>query len=345
MKKIKLLLALMLAVAIALPLASCGQTVNVFEYKDVSISTEMYSYILSENKSYILSMNKLDDSAELWEKAYSDDATIGEWLVSSVNEYCKKLIIASAIAAEKGITVSEESLASYEELEAKCIKRYGGKAKWNVYLSTFGISIDIFKDYMMMSYLLGDLYNALVEDGTLSATDDEAYQLYRDEYEDYSLVRHILLCLKFQTEDEDGKKVDMTDEEIEAKRTELQALVDKMTSGEEDFDDYVNQNEDSGEYYFVTDNGSFVKEFQDAALEMEIGEYRLVKSTYGFHIMNKVEFTREVFDEAFEDDLDDLHDLVMHNKFYDMIDEFSDQVTVNDTELAKYSIVSAPLIS
>ncbi|HPE95500.1 MAG TPA: hypothetical protein PLT66_05490, partial [Bacillota bacterium] len=280
MKTIKKLLALLLAAAIALPLASCAQKVNVFEYKDVTIPTQMYSYILSENKSYILSYYELDDSAELWASAYSDDVTIGEWLVSNVNEYCKTLVIASAIAAEKGITVSEESLASYETLEKKCIDSYGGKAKWNVYLSTFGINIDIFREYMMMSYLLEDLYNALVKDGTISATNDDAYQLYCDEYEGYSLVRHILLCYKFQTKNDAGETVNMTDDEIEAKRTELQALVDKMISGEEQFDDYVDQNEDSGEYYFVTDDSTFVKEFQDAALEMDVGGYSLVKSTY-----------------------------------------------------------------
>ncbi|HPE95394.1 MAG TPA: hypothetical protein PLT66_04950, partial [Bacillota bacterium] len=62
-------------------------------------------------------------------------------------------------------------------------------------------------------------------------------------------------------------------------------------------------------------------------------------------IMNKVEFNRDVFDEVFKDDLDDVLDSVLQKKFYALINESADKVTINENELANYSIVSAPVMS
>lgn len=346
MKTVARFLAIILVVAMALPLSACGEKVEVMEYNGHVITSEMYSYILSENKSYILSQYNYTDSPEIWNSAYSDDVTVGEWLVSQVNDYCRTLLVCKDLATKNGISLSEESVTALEKLNADLIEAYGGKGKWNVYLASFGINVDIFNEYMEMRYLMFDVYDALVSDGTISCEDQEIYEYFKDYYKDYNLVRHILFNYQFKYTDEDGKKVSLTDEQKAEKLAEYTDLAEKMQAGEASFEDYIEKNEDSGVYYLVTDDNRYVEEFQDAALEMEIGEYRVVETKYGYHLMNKLELTQEVYDEEFSEKYSEsIRSGLMTDKFYAILDESAQSVSVNSEELSRFDIITAPVMS
>ena len=80
MKIFKKVLLFMLVLATLLPLASCGgKDVVVIEYNGEKMTSGVFSYMLSENKSYLLAMYGMTDSAELWNMAINEaGTTIGE---------------------------------------------------------------------------------------------------------------------------------------------------------------------------------------------------------------------------------------------------------------------------
>lgn len=348
MKKITRITALLLIAVMALSLCSCDKPVTVLEYDGTTIPTNMYSYILTEYKSYLLSSYEIEDSAELWSTPATEGGTetVGDQMEVQIINYCKSLLSCMSLAKSKNVTLSDTSLEALEKLKTECTKLYGGEGKWNVYLSTFGTNVKTFEEYMKMSYMLTDTYNALVEDGTLSVTDEACYDFFADYYKDYKLVRHILFNVNFQTTDESGEKVNLTDEQKTARKAELTALAEQMANGEVKFEDYLDKNEDSGVYYFVTNDNSYVKEFTDAALDMEIGEYRLVQTEFGYHLMNRVELTKDLYEEQYAKTMTEtIKKNLLQDKFYALLDETADKVTINQEELDKYDIATAPVMS
>lgn len=109
-------------------------------------------------------------------------------------------------------------------------------------------------------------------------------------------VRHILIKVEGGTKGDDGKMT-YSDAEWEACRVEAQALLDKWLAGEdteETFAELANKHsEDTGSntkgglYTGLDKDTSFVEEFVDWYMDEErkVGDYGLIKTDYGYHIM------------------------------------------------------------
>lgn len=109
-------------------------------------------------------------------------------------------------------------------------------------------------------------------------------------------VRHILVEVTGGTKGEDGKTV-YSDEDWEKCRAEAQKLLDEWLAGdhtEETFAEFAKKHsadggsKDKGGLYTDLDKSTnFVKEFKDwyLAEDRKVGDYGLVKTDYGYHIM------------------------------------------------------------
>lgn len=109
-------------------------------------------------------------------------------------------------------------------------------------------------------------------------------------------VRHILIEIEGGKKGEDGKMV-YTDAEWEACREKAQRLLDEWLAGkktEESFAEMANKhsadggsNTNGGLYTDLNKDTSFVQEFKDWYLDenRKVGDYGLVKTEYGYHIM------------------------------------------------------------
>ena len=130
MKVLKKVLLLMLVLATLLPLASCGgNDVVVIEYNGEKMTSGVFSYMLSENKSYLLAMYGMTDSADLWNMQITEGGeTIGDNFKNQIVETAKNLVVAKAVAKEYGITISEENKASVQKVVDECIATYGSRA-------------------------------------------------------------------------------------------------------------------------------------------------------------------------------------------------------------------------
>ncbi len=113
------------------------------------------------------------------------------------------------------------------------------------------VSVDLLKEDMEKS-----VRTAMVS--------EKAYEFF---CENFFTVRHILYT--------DEAKANQVFEDIKAGKTT--------------FAEHEKDTVDSGLQYTFTDNGQMVPQFETAAKEMKVGEYRLVKTDYGWHLMTRIE--------------------------------------------------------
>ena len=167
-----------------------------------------------------------------------------------------------------------------------------------------GSTEDAYIDYMQ-TYYLGYLYfNTLYDQMIPTAEEVEAYfDSHLVEYADegisksegvYVDVRHILIMPTGGTTGENGATT-YSEEEWEAARVEAQKILDEWLAGdatEETFADLANVNSadsdgtDGGLYTYVPE-GQMVPEFNDWCFDpaRQVGDYGLVRTTYGYHVM------------------------------------------------------------
>lgn len=169
-----------------------------------------------------------------------------------------------------------------------------------------GCTYDDYYSYMKVYYTgymyFSDHYNAVeITDEMLEnyfTTNEETLKqsgITKDSGNLYD-VRHILIEIEGGTKDEDGNMT-YTDAEWEACRVKAQGLLDEWLAGEhteETFAEMANKhsadtgsNTNGGLYTDLDKDTTFVDEFVDwyMAEDRKAGDYGLIKTSYGYHIM------------------------------------------------------------
>ena len=157
------------------------------------------------------------------------------------------------------------------------------------------------QDYYLGYLYFNELYAAQTpNDADIEAFYDENVSAYIDagiEKDDsvYVDIRHILVMPKGGETGEDGKTT-YSEEEWETARADAQALLDQWLAGdatEESFAELATLNtEDSGSaenggLYTYVSEGEMVQAFNDWCFDpaRQTGDYGLVKTEYGYHVM------------------------------------------------------------
>ena len=137
-------------------------------------------------------------------------------------------------------------------------------------------------------------------------TDEELEAFFNEHKEQYANsglseedqfvdVRHILVLVEGGTQDEDGNTT-YSDEEWEACRQEAQAILDEWLAGDATEDSFAalatEKTEDPGSQatgglYQRVYEGQMVQAFNDWCFDesRQTGDYGLVKTEYGYHVM------------------------------------------------------------
>ena len=244
-----------------------------------------------------------------------------------------------AASVEEEVTASAQSYG-YESVADMLKNVVGAGSKEEAYFQ------------YLKDYYLGYLYfNSLCEERTPTAEQIETYfdsnaSAYLDagiEKDDsvYVDVRHILVMPKGGTTDDEGNTT-YSDEEWEAARQDAQALLDEWLAGdatEATFAELAILNtedpgsaENGGLYTYVGE-GEMVPAFNDWCFDAErkTGDYGLVKTEYGYHVMYFVKSQSVWFTNAESDLLDSIAEEIVPALLenYEMSCDFSSMVLGN----------------
>ncbi len=348
----KIICAALCLVFLCVNLVSCGEGEPVFSYGETVMNENMFSYHLSENKTYyLLGIGATTDASEFWDmKATQDGKTVGDMAFSSIVNSAKE-IVASAYLYDEAKKSAEDKTAfseadiqiekQFDALLSQLTKAKGSKSELEAYLSGFGIDLENLRKYYTLYFKMAALQ------GSVAVSEEEKQDYFG---KNYSVVKHILVNTSFKVRD-DGSKVSLTDEEKAQKEELAEEINLKLMAGEsfEELWEVYKDSDASGaakyyEGYFVGPNSSFTEGFQNAALDMEVGEIRTVQSTYGIHIIKKYPTNAEKYN-LYSDVEAELISDISNNKFNALVKPHIEKVEVNQEVLTKYNIANAPILN
>lgn len=314
MKKIYIrVTAFALALCLLMPLSSCKRNDTAYITVGDSVITEkMYTYWLSYYKTrYYLTFEEYglvsedEYTPEFWDSCISGDVSVGQTTVDYVNsvvlEFAVCLHLFDELELEK-LYSDKQIQDSVDQFITEDISAVGSRSELNRQLGLIGVNISVLKDVytaeakcmLVEEYLFG-------EKGKHALTDE-----YRESFylENYNRVKHVLVDMqdKYLT-DENGNlimdtytgyyKTEPLTEEEKAEKTALARTLFNNASAGADFEELITKyGEDPGalkykDGYFLNPSSPYEKSFLDAALEMKVGEVRLVESSVGLHIIKK----------------------------------------------------------
>ncbi|MDY5627440.1 MAG: peptidylprolyl isomerase [Clostridia bacterium] len=200
----------------------------------------------------------------------------------------------TALAKENGVEAGEEFEASYKNYIKSMNEQYGAQGgasdAFSQLLNALGYSDESYKRVQEMSYIKSKLIQK--NSALYAPKGDEIAEYYAANKEQFKYdglkAKHIL----FSTVKADGS--DMSESEIKKVENKAYEVYNKIKNGG-DFDALMNQySEDPGlsqnpDGYTFT-KGDMVKEFEDAAYNLDVGKVSTpVKSAYGYHIIKVVD--------------------------------------------------------
>ncbi len=272
--------------------------------------SEVYNF-LSQYGSYAAYMG-LDYTKPLDEQVCDE---LGTWqhsfLESALNSWRTYQSMAEA-AKEAGFVMPaemQEEMDKLEEYTLESAKEMGYDTVDALLTDQMGPGVT-FEDYYNYQYIYLYSYGyfeQLYKELNFTQADIEAYfteneaslkesGVTKDSGLAYS-VRHILLFPEGGTTDSTSGTTTYTEAEYEACRVKAQALLDQWLSGEATEDSFAalanehsvdgGSNANGGLYDGLNEETNFVPEFKEWYLDesRQVGDYGLVKSDSGYHIM------------------------------------------------------------
>ncbi len=308
---------------------------TVMSYKEEKMSSGLYGFVFSYNKSsYLYMLQNYDgtayanDTEAFWNTKTEDGLTLGEGIVKDINNHCKMILVASSVAKEYGVTLSHDDISSAEDELNDLIAVYGSEKKLNDYLRKFGLDAEDVLEYLKDKCLVSVLQAKLCESNGICAVDDEMLFAYAEEH--YIKVKHIY----YSDDNHDGKAFD-----------DLSAIAEQINSGDAKLDEFKDKSDDS----FISSNpdgalaerSTLNEEYLKCADGLKDGMCGVVEIEGGAYLIESLEISEEDIEENFEL----MYTAVANDEFSKYISSYYDAVEINRAELEKYDIITAETFS
>ena len=223
-----------------------------------------------------------------------------------------------AVAKALGIEFDDETTQQIEEYKKEVVDSYGNG--YEDFLKENNLTDADIDTIISVRFYADKLQEQL---GGKEYTEEDKKEYYK---EHYRRAKHILISTKDMTTNKDLSK-----EEQEEAKKKAEELLQKAQSGE-DFDALIKENsQDPGSLtntdgYIFTDN-EMVQEFQDGVDSLQVGEFTLVKSDYGYHVIERLALDEspEFFEQGFEDKKEDIETALGNDSFKNQVYELADQ--------------------
>ncbi len=186
----------------------------------------------------------------------------------------KKAVLVNAVAKLEKIELSDEEKMQLKSSIAQVKSNYGGLSAFDKMLKEYNAPGDFVSLILSQSLYESKLQEKLaLED----PTDDELKKYMK---ENYRRAKHVLIQV--------GEDVVTGDLE----KSQAEDILKKAQEGA-DFDKLIKEHSDdpgsaaNPDGYVFTDN-QMVKEFQDGVDSIKPGEFTMVKSDYGYHVIQRL---------------------------------------------------------
>jgi len=365
MKSIKKILSLLLIVAMLCPmLASCGNKFGtpIMTLGDVSISENMLEFWLSRYKAYFVQYY-MDgkDKASFWEETVTGsdktwNETFTEFIVDNAKTYLAALYLFDELGLSIGKNVEEEIDNEIKELLDG--QADGNKKQFNEILSQYGVNMEILRELYLIEKKIEFLQEYLYGDNGIEKISSSVKTKY---YEDnYVRIKHIFLYTgkrpvvkdngEYEYNDQGYVKYrNMTAEEDKAVKERAETYYKALTDSAEDFDDlllYYGEDVAARDEYpngfYFTESSTYFKSVLDAAFDMNVGEYRMVTSESGIHIIKKLELEKNGYSIAANTDFfTDFESNLISKTFNARLEEYKKLIEVDAERLASYCLRDA----
>lgn len=224
-----------------------------------------------------------------------------------------------AVAKAMGVEFDDETKAEIENDKNQVKASYGDD--YEPFLEENGLTEDDIDTIISMGYYTDEL-KAKMETGEL--TEDEKREYFKNHY---LRAKHVLITVDDDTDDATAK-------------AKAEEVLEKAKNGE-DFDALIKEyGEDPGmagspEGYVFTD-GTMVQEFEDGTKSIQPGELTLVKTSYGYHVIQRLDLeeSTEYFARAYNSVVDEIDSVAANGLFEEQlekwVEEYGITVTVHD---------------
>ncbi|NLY42880.1 MAG: hypothetical protein GX066_02690 [Clostridiaceae bacterium] len=301
------------------------------------ITVEEYNFFLWNAKEQMALGASIEQVDNFW-----DTEIEGKKAVDVAKEKAMDAAISSKVqlqkAKEMGLSLTDEDLKAVREEKTHYVEHWGGLDGYNKLLDDIGITDKGFDKVLQDLKLAEKLYSKLTDKEEGFTITDEELKKYFDE--NVVRVKHILLL----TETEDHTMPIPSNFKEEVKK-QAEELLRRLRNGE-DFDKLMYlYSQDTGLYdnpdgYLFEKNGEMVKEFEDAAFSLEIGEISdVIETVYGYHILKREDHTSDP--KYFEQYKEKAWAGAAKAKYEKQIDAWKKEanVTVNEKVLEKIKVI------
>ena len=309
-----------------------------------------------------------NDSPALWAEYANDEKTetYGQQYTSLIHKQAQSILAEKYLFDLYGLEISKDTLDGVKTSAKEAAANYGGKGAYKQY---FGYTAEQFYDmYMPMverseavvDYLYG-------ENGTEKVTAEEKDSYFNENYVAYQFIMlDMTKSVKVDeegnrvlktTEDKDGnvttldqyETVTMTEDEKAEKQLLSKLIFTELEKGAS-FEDLVKKYSDdyaSVKYIdgaFALKEGTFINATVTQAIEdLEIGEVTpeaiSVSSDAYQYIVKRVELKAGAYeDENYADAFETFEDTVKYDKYEEKLNAILDEIVVDTTVTAKYTI-------
>lgn len=262
-------------------------------------------------------------------------------------EMMEKTLKYGELGKAMGLELTDEDKTNIMQSKANFARQGGGLSEYKDYLKKAGSSMEFLEMLFTESAYQQKVTEQVEEEiGDEEASDEDVEKYF---LENYIRAKHVLVALEedepeeeatdtAEAEDaeaeEDAETPEPTpvNEEDGKKGEELANLILEKAQNGEDFDKLIETYntdpgmKDSEDGYIFTD-GDMVSEFYDCAKELAPGEFGVVKSSYGYHIIERLPLSKDEkkFGEWLEDNKATVADKIHQDKIDTRLDELCEE--------------------
>lgn len=238
-------------------------------------------------------------------------------------EYCEQNHLILAVAKAMGIEFDEETQKEFEEYKKQVEESYDAEMGYEEFLKENNLQDDYISSLVAVSF-----YAELLQEkmGAKEYTEEEKQEYFKNHYR---RAKHVLISTTDMATGEE-----LSEEKQAEAKTKAEDILKRAQSGE-DFAALVSEfSEDPGsatnpDGYVFTDN-EMVIEFQDGVDSIAPGEFTLVKSDYGYHVIQRLALdeTPEYFTAEYNKVSAGLPDYMDNTRFEEQIDAWAEEYGV-----------------